>query len=95
MILAKVIGSVVCTVKAEVLTGRKIMIVQPLDAAGEVRGGTFLALDAVQAGEGDTVLVLDEGNSSRMILGDPQAPVRTMIVGIVDAVYPEARREAR
>jgi ethanolamine utilization protein EutN len=49
-----------------------------------------LALDAVQAGEGDTVLVLDEGNSSRLILGDSRAPVRTMIVGIVDAVHVDA-----
>jgi microcompartment protein CcmK/EutM len=90
MILGKVVGNVVCTVKAEVLSGQKILIVQPLDAAGAARGKTVLALDAVQAGEGDTVLVLDEGNSSRMILGDPQAAVRTMIVGIVDAVHTEA-----
>jgi microcompartment protein CcmK/EutM len=86
MILARVVGNVVCTVKAEALAGQKILIVQPLSAAGEPRGRTLLALDAVQAGEGDTVLVLDEGNSSRLILGDPGAPVRTMIVGIVDAV---------
>jgi microcompartment protein CcmK/EutM len=86
MILGRVIGNVVCTEKAEALTGRKILIVRPVDAAGRACGRTLLALDAVQAGEGDTVLVLDEGNSSRLILEDSRAPVRTMIVGIVDAV---------
>ena len=49
-------------------------------------GAVTLALDSVQAGVGDTVLVIDEGNSSRMIVGDPMAPIRTMVVGIVDQV---------
>jgi microcompartment protein CcmK/EutM len=43
-------------------------------------------LDSVQAGVGDTVLVIDEGNSSRMIVGDSMAPIRTMVVGIVDRI---------
>ncbi|MEA1940071.1 MAG: EutN/CcmL family microcompartment protein [Candidatus Caldatribacteriota bacterium] len=46
----------------------------------------MLALDTVQAGVGDNVLVIDEGNSSRLIINNPTAPVRTMIVGIVDSV---------
>jgi len=90
MILARVIGNVVCTIKAKALAGQKLLLVQPLNAAGKKCGKALLALDAVQAGEGDTVLVLDEGNSSRLILGDSQAPVRTMIVGIVDAVHIDA-----
>jgi len=51
-----------------------------------------MALDSVQAGVGDTVLIIDEGNSSRMIMGDPMAAVRTMVVGIVDAVDLDAGR---
>jgi microcompartment protein CcmK/EutM len=46
----------------------------------------MVGLDTVQAGEGDTVLIIDEGNSSRMILGSPMAAVRTVVVGIVDRI---------
>ena len=52
----------------------------------EPQGESVLALDTVQAGVGDTVLVIDEGNSSRLIMNNSTAPVRTMIVGIVDAI---------
>jgi ethanolamine utilization protein EutN len=86
MILGRVIGSVVSTVKLEVLSGYKILMVQPVDPEGNKAGGLTLALDSVQAGTGDTVLILDEGNSGRLIVGDPMAPVRTMVVGIVDEV---------
>jgi microcompartment protein CcmK/EutM len=86
MILGRVVGTVVSTVKLEVLKGYKILIVQPIDADGADKGGTVLALDSVQAGIGDTVLVIDEGNSSRMIVEDSMAPIRTIVVGIVDEV---------
>jgi microcompartment protein CcmK/EutM len=86
MTLARVIGTVVATVKIPVLEGHKLLVVQPVDPRGKAKGKSLVALDTVQAGEGDLVLVLDEGNSSRMILGDPQAAVRTVIAGIVDSV---------
>lgn len=86
MILARVVGNVVSTVKLPVFQGLKIMIVQPLDGDGRPRGQTFLAFDMVQAGVGDVVLVLDEGNSARTILREPQAPIRAMVVGIVDEI---------
>jgi len=86
MILGRVIGTVVSTVKLEVLAGYKILMVRPVDPEGNDAGAVTLALDSVQAGVGDTVLVLEEGNSGRMIVGDPMAPIRTMIVGIVDEV---------
>ncbi len=89
MTLGRVIGNVVSTVKHRVLEGYKILIVQPVDAEGRPAGKTLLALDTVQAGEGDTVLVNDEGNSARLIIGDPMAPVRTLVVGIVDEVSRE------
>jgi microcompartment protein CcmK/EutM len=87
MTLARVAGTVVSTVKLKVLEGFKILLVQPVDPEGNEKSGTLLALDSVQAGLGDTVLVLDEGNSSRLIVGDSMAPIRTMIVGIVDEVH--------
>lgn len=86
MILARVLGNVVSTVKLPVFQGMKIMIVQPLDGEGNPQGQTFLAFDTVQAGVGDVVLVIDEGNSARTILRNPQAPIRAMVVGIVDDI---------
>lgn len=86
MTLGRVIGTVVSTAKLEVLAGYKILMVQPVDPRGSDVGSVTLALDSVQAGVGDRVLVIDEGNSSRMIVGNPMAPIRTMVVGIVDAV---------
>jgi len=86
MILGKVIGNVVSTIKLPVYQGYKILIVQPVNDKEEPQGESILALDTVQAGVGDTVLVIDEGNSSRLIMNNSTAPVRTMIVGIVDAV---------
>jgi microcompartment protein CcmK/EutM len=86
MILGKVIGNVVSTIKLSVYQGYKILIVQPVNNKEESQGESILALDTVQAGVGDTVLVIDEGNSSRLIMNNPTAPVRTVIVGIVDAI---------
>ncbi|MCU0294080.1 MAG: EutN/CcmL family microcompartment protein [Thermoanaerobaculaceae bacterium] len=86
MILARVVGTVACTIKLASLKGSTLLAVQPVDPAGRPRGKSLLALDAAQAGIGDTVLVLEEGNSSRMILGDSTAPVRSMVVGVVDEV---------
>ena len=86
MILGKVIGNVVSTIKLPVYQGYKILIVQPVNNKEEPQGESVLALDTVQAGVGDTVLIIDEGNSSRLIMNNPTAPVRTMIVGIVDAI---------
>ena len=87
MTLGRVIGTVVSTAKLESLSGYKILMVQPVDPQGGDCGSVTLALDSVQAGVGDTVLIIDEGNSSRMIVGDTMAPIRTMVVGIVDQVH--------
>jgi len=86
MILGKVIGNVVSTIKLPIYQGYKILIVQPVNDKEEPQGESVLALDTVQAGVGDTVLVIDEGNSSRLIMNNSTAPVRTVIVGIVDAI---------
>jgi len=90
MTLCRVVGNVVNTVKHPVLTGHKLMVCKPIHpASGEPCGSRVVALDTVQAGIGDTVLVIDEGNAARKILGDPRAPVRTVIAAIVDRVDQE------
>ncbi|MCK4541835.1 MAG: EutN/CcmL family microcompartment protein [Spirochaetales bacterium] len=89
MILGKVIGNVVSTCKIAPLEGFKLLLVRPIgpgENPAEKPGKTIVALDTVQAGVGDTVLIIDEGNSARSILKDSSAPVRTVIVGIVDEI---------
>ena len=86
MILGKIIGNVVSTIKLEIYEGYKILIVQPVGPDGSSKGSSFLAIDTVQAGPGDTVLVIDEGNSARQIIDDKSAPVRSVIAAVVDEV---------
>ncbi len=86
MIIAKVIGTVVSTIKHPAYHARKILLVQPLHLSGEKPDDAFIAIDAAHAGVGDTVLVCQEGNSTRQVMGDPNAPVRSSIVGVIDSV---------
>jgi microcompartment protein CcmK/EutM len=86
MILARVAGRIYSTIHHPSMAKKKILLLDRLGADGEPTGGYIIALDAVGAGAGETVLVLDEGNGSRQILDDPDAPVRSMVAGIVDAV---------
>ncbi len=86
MYIGKVIGSVVATVKISHLEGRALLVVDQLDLQGEETGAYDIAVDTVQAGPGDTVLVLDEGNGARQVLGLDPGAIRAVIVGIVDEV---------
>jgi len=86
MQIARVIGNVVATVRHPVYDGHKLLVVQPLGLDGRERGKSYIALDFVSAGKGDRVLVVNEGNSGRQMVGDEQAPVRSVIVGVVDEV---------
>ncbi|MDP1623960.1 MAG: EutN/CcmL family microcompartment protein [Bacteroidales bacterium] len=88
MILAKVTGNVVSTIKAVGYESRKVLIVQPIDPDGKASGKSFLAIDTVQAGAGDTVLIMEEGGSARLILDEPDTyTVKAVIAGIVDEIY--------
>lgn len=84
MRLGRVLGSVTQTIHHPAYDGHKLMVVQPVDAEGRDTGASFLAVDVVQAGPGDRVLVLNEGNGIRQILGAKQLPIQSLIVGIVD-----------
>jgi microcompartment protein CcmK/EutM len=84
--IGHVAATVVSTIKHPVLDGRRLLMVDILDADGAPSGVDLIAVDAVGAGAGETVLVLDEGNGARQVLGAPEAPVRAVIVGIVDGL---------
>jgi microcompartment protein CcmK/EutM len=86
VILGRVIGSVVSTIHHPIVDGRKLLLAERLDESREPTGGYLIALDAIGAGMGETVLILDEGNGARQILEDDLAPVRSMVVGIVDKI---------
>jgi ethanolamine utilization protein EutN len=86
MFLADVIGTVVSPVQIPILDGEKLLLLRPVNPDGTATGKTRIGIDRAQAGVGDRVLVVDEGNSARQILGDPQGAVKTVIVGIVDYV---------
>jgi microcompartment protein CcmK/EutM len=87
MYIGRVSGTVVATIKHETFQGRKLLVVDRLDLQGQPTGRYDIAVDTVQAGVGDLVLVLDEGNSARQILDrEPNGVIRALVVGIVDAV---------
>jgi len=86
MIICKVCGDIVSTVKNKRFVGKKILIVQPLDLEDNPQGEAFLALDAVQAGVGDRVLVMREGGSARIVFDDNEIPVQAVITAIIDGI---------
>jgi microcompartment protein CcmK/EutM len=84
--LAQVIGTVVSPVQHPVLDGRRLLLVRALTPHGEPSGRTRIAIDHARAGVGDRVLVVDEGKSARAVLGLVDAPVKTVVVAVVDYV---------
>ncbi len=86
MLIGRVIGDIVATQKAPSHEGRKILVVQPLNLDGTDRGEVVLALDAVDAGVGDRVLVVTEGWSAMTAVDRVHSPIDMAIVGIVDTV---------
>ncbi|MFC1737292.1 EutN/CcmL family microcompartment protein [Candidatus Hydrogenedentota bacterium] len=91
MVICRVIGTVTASVKHESFEGRKMMLVQPYKTPpDEDPASPFLAMDFVQAGVGDLVLVLKEGGSSNILYGPGRWPVHAAIAGIIDEVQMEA-----
>jgi len=86
MYLARVVGEVVATIKHGELQGQKLLLVQPVTPADAPTGRPAIAVDSVDAGPGDLVLVADEGNSAAQVLRRGRGPVRTVVVGVVDEV---------
>jgi microcompartment protein CcmK/EutM len=84
--IGRVAGTVVATICSPVFEGRTLLFVDLLDFDGKETGRYIIAVDAVGAGAGETVLVLDEGNGARQVLESPDAPVRAVVVGVVDEI---------
>lgn len=86
MLLARVVGNVVATTKVPQHKGHKLLLVRPEEADGKPAKKSFVALDLVDAGVGDRVLLMREGSSVRDLVGEAQAPVHAAVVGVVDEV---------
>ena len=86
MTIGRVVGNVVSTHKNPKLEGAKLMLVQPLDLDGAPKGAPMMAIDGVDAGIGDRVLLIQDGRSAQLVLGKGTAAVDAAIIGVVDAV---------
>lgn len=87
MFLAKVKGNIISTQKNKYLLGHKLLLTHAVDFNGNLIGNKdIIALDLIDAGVGDTVIVCQEGDAIQQILGHSNAPVNTMIIGIVDNI---------
>ena len=85
MLLARIVGTVVATRKDPRLVSNKLLLARPVDPAGKAEGSYLVAVDTVDAGVGETVLIVS-GSSARMASGMKDTPVDAAIVGIIDTV---------
>jgi microcompartment protein CcmK/EutM len=85
MILGKIVGTVVATRKDPRLVSSKLLVVRQMDPRGKAENNYLVAVDTVDAGVGETVLIVS-GSSARMALGLKDCPVDAAVVGIIDTV---------
>ena len=85
MTICRVVGTVVASERVDAISGAKFFVVREADTGGNADGTTLIALDAVQAGEGDLVMVA-QGSSCRQIMDTRDKAVDALIVGIIDLV---------
>ena len=86
MFVGQVAGEIVSTINHPAYDNRRLLVIDRLNLAGSATGGYLIAVATVDAGVGQKVLVVDEGTGARQILGDAEAPIRSVVVGVVDAV---------
>lgn len=86
MIIGRVIGEIHATIQHPFYAGKKLMVVEKITPEGKPLEEYVVAVDSVGAGPGETVLIVDEGNSARQIVQSTTAPLRSIIVGIVDEI---------
>ncbi len=86
MRVGRVVGTVVSTINSPVFDGRRLLVCDLLDAGGDPDGSYLICVDTVGAGAGEAVLIIDEGNSARQVIGMATAPLRAIVVGVVDTL---------
>ncbi len=86
MFIGQVAGEIVSTINHPDYDNRRLLVIDRLDLEGSPTGGYLIAVAAVDAGVGQKVLVVDEGTGARQILGNAQAPIRSVVVGVIDSV---------
>lgn len=86
MILCRVTGNAIAVEKHPCYEGKIVLVCQPIDTTGKDLGRVFLAVDAVRAGEGDTVLASREGNTARQLTGKDSDPIHSVVLAVVDRV---------
>jgi ethanolamine utilization protein EutN len=84
MKVGRVVGTVVSTISAPVFEGRRLLLCDLLDSSGHPDGSYLICVDTVGSGAGEAVLIIDEGNSARQVIGMSPAPVRSIVVGVID-----------
>lgn len=94
MIIARVVGSAVSTIKSESLRGSKLLVVREASASDELVGDPFVAVDAVGAGEGELVLI-SQGSAGRYTDLTTDAPVDAVIMAILDSLEVDGRTTFR
>ncbi len=86
MIIARVVGNVIASHKQKSHEGKKILLIQPLDLAGQPMGDVVVALDSADAGVGDRVLAVQEGFSAMTSVGHTDSPIDAAVIGVIDLV---------
>ena len=87
MLICRIVGNIVSTHKNAHLQGHKLLLVQPVELDQKTpKGNSMIAIDRVNAGKDDLVLVNKEGSSARLILGDDEKPVQAVIVCVIDGI---------
>ena len=89
MILGRVCGTIHSTINHKFYENRRLLVVDKLGLDGKPTGDYVIAVDWVDSGAGEMVLVIDEGNSARQVVDDSMGPIRSIIVGVVDGVETE------
>jgi ethanolamine utilization protein EutN len=85
VIIAKVVGAAVASLKLDALKASKLLVVRQTDAKGDAGGPAFLAVDLVGAGD-DELVIVSQGSSARMAIGNDRSPVDAAIIGILDSI---------
>ncbi|HNR93870.1 MAG TPA: EutN/CcmL family microcompartment protein [Kiritimatiellia bacterium] len=86
MIAGRVTGHIFSTINHPFYDGKRMLVVEKIDENGKALNDYVIAVDTVDAGPGDKVLIVDEGNGARQILQSSDGPVRSVIVGIIDQI---------